>query len=393
MNVPSKDELKTLMQIQGQPCISLFFSTARGGPAMSYNRIQLVNQIREVEQQLPADEHPTGKHKEASQLLAPLYKLLEDQAFWQHPDQSIAVLRSTDIFQVYRLPFGVKEHVIVASHFYLKPLLPLFNDGPFYILAVSQNEIRLLEGTRYSIQAVDVPEQVPESLAQALRYDQPDNQVRYRSSSSDTRQIGGGGGRQAIIFYGQGIGIDEAKDNILRYFQQIDRGLHDLFHNQQVPLVLAGVEYLLPLYRQINTYPYLIEQGIKGNPELLSAETLHERAWSLVEPYVLKDQQAALAIYKEQKQTERASSNISHVVPATYYGQVTDLFVALDKEQWGTFDPTSYSIEIHEERRVGDDDLVDVAATQTLRHGGSVYALEQAHIPGEALVAALFRYA
>lgn len=391
MNVPSRDELKMLVQRQGQLCISLFFSTIRGGPQMPYNRIQLINQLREIEQHFSSGELPPGKREEPSRLLAPLYDLLEDHVFWQHPDQSIALLRSADSFSVYRLPFRVKEHVIIASHFYLKPFLPLLNDGSFSLLALSQNEIRLFEGTRYHIQSVKVPDAVPESLAQTLRDEHSENQVRSYSSSSSGRQMGTGGQR-AAIFYGQGVGIDEAKENIVRYFQQIDRGLHDLLHDQRAPLVVAGVEYLLPLYRQVNTYPHLLDQGIEGNPELLSAETLHERAWSLVEPYVLERQQAALAAYKEHEQTDQASSNISQVVPAAYYGRIGDLFVALDDEQWGRFDPSTYSIEIHEERRTGDDDLLDAAARQTMMHRGSVYALERAHMPDEALVAAVFRY-
>jgi hypothetical protein len=390
MNVPSRDALKRLMQIQRQPCISLFFSTVRGGPEMPQNRLKLVNQIREVEQHFSSDERTLGKREEPSPLLAPLYNLLEVQAFWQHPDQSVAVLRSADSFQAYHLPFSVKERVIIAPHFYLKPLLPLLNDGLFYILALSQNEIRLLEGTRYDIQLVDIPDAVPESLAQALWYEHPENQVRYYSSAAGGGQMGRGG-RRAVIFYGQGIG-EEAKNNLLSYFRQIDRGLHELFHDQQAPLILAGVEYLLPLYRQANTYPHLVAQGIEGNPELLSAEALHAQAWAVVEPSVLKEQQAALAAYQEQKQTDRATSNISQVVPAAYYGRVTDLFVALDDEQWGRFDPATYAIEIHKEPREDDDDLLDVAATQTALHGGSVYALERAYMPDQTLVAALFRY-
>jgi hypothetical protein len=30
--------------------------------------------------------------------------------------------------------------------------------------------------------------------------------------------------------------------------------------------VLAGVEYLLPIYREANTYPHLLAEGIHGNP-------------------------------------------------------------------------------------------------------------------------------
>ena len=40
------------------------------------------------------------------------------------------------------------------------------------------------------------------------------------------------------------MGVDERKDELLRYFQHIDRGLHALLREETAPLVLAGVEYL-----------------------------------------------------------------------------------------------------------------------------------------------------
>lgn len=391
MNVPSKDQIKELMQVREQPCISLFFSTARGGPDMQQNRMKLVNQVREVERRFQSGEVAAGQRNEPAKLLAPIHHLLEDSAFWQHPGDGVAVLRSWDRFHVYCLPFHVKEHIAIASHFYCKPFLTLLNDGPFYILAVSQNEIRLLKGTRYGIQAVAVPDTVPENLAQALRYEDPENQLRYYSSSAGGASPSQGG-RRAVIFYGHGGAADAAKDYLLDYFRQIDKGLHELFHDQHAPLILAGVGYLLPLYRQANTYPHLIEQGVEGNPELLNEKTLHEHAWTVAEPFVLKEQQEALALYRDREQTDQASANISDIVPAAYYGRVTDLFVALDDEQWGSFHPTTYSLEIHETPHTGDDDLLDAAATQTLLHGGSVYALARAHMPGEVSIAALFRY-
>jgi len=68
------------------------------------------------------------------------------------------------------------------------------------------------------------------------------------------------------------------------------------------------------------------------------------------------------------------------------------LFVAIDQELWGNFDPTNNMIHVHKEPRFRDDDLLDEAATQTLLHGGTVYAVEQTKIPGELPVAAVFRY-
>jgi len=63
----------------------------------------------------------------------------------------MAVFCSPNHFHVYHLPFHVTEQVVVATHFSLKPLLPVLNDGRFFVLALSQNERRLVEGTRYSM--------------------------------------------------------------------------------------------------------------------------------------------------------------------------------------------------------------------------------------------------
>ena len=94
--------------------------------------------------------------------------------------------------------------------------------------------------------------------------------------------------------------------------------MHELLREETTPLVLAGVEYLFPIYREANTYPYLLEQGVAGNPDKLKAETLREKAWGIVEPSVLQNQQEAAARYEELATTDRASTNISEIVPAAY---------------------------------------------------------------------------
>ena len=49
------------------------------------------------------------------------------------------------------------------------------------------------------------------------------------------------------------------------------------------PLVLAGVDYLFPIYREANTYPHLLDKGITGSPEELTIKDLHRQSLSLVE--------------------------------------------------------------------------------------------------------------
>jgi release factor family 3 len=384
----SKNELRTLLDKQKGVCASIFLPTRRGGVESQQDELRLRHQIRDAENRLLLENL---RSTQVEKLLEPLTTLLEDGDFWLHTVDGLAIFRSSELFRYYRLPCSFKEQVIVSDHFYLKPLLPfLTNDGRFYVLALSQNEIRLLEGTRYSVHEVELPEAVPESLAEALKYEETENEVWYYSSSSGA--LVGKGGRRAAIFYGQGVGHDDSKDHLLRYFQQIDRGLHELLKDEKAPLVLAGVEYLLPLYRQANTYPYLLDQGVAGNPDKLSSDALHEEAWAVVKPYFQRAQEKIAAQYRDNVGTARTSNNIREIMPAAYYGRVSSLFVAVDQELWGIFDPTSNTIHVHKEPKFRDDDLLDEAATQTLGHSGSVYAMEQAKIPGESLVAAVFRY-
>jgi hypothetical protein len=275
---------------------------------------------------------------------------------------------------------------VVTNRFHIKPLLTLFSgNGRFYLLALSQNEIRLLQGTRFSIGEVEL-EGVPKSIDQALKYDDPEKQLQFHTRTP------GGTGERAAMFHGHGVGTDDAKRNILRYFRQIDKGLHDLLKEEQAPLVLAGVEYIFPIYRQANTYPYLVDEGVTGSPDELSAKELHSRTWSVVEPLFLKAQDEAAARYKQLTGTGLASNDLKAIVPSAYHGRVESLFVPVGIQQWGTFDSDANMVYLHQDAEPDDEDLLDLAAIQTLLHGGTVYAVKPEEVPDGAVLAAVFRY-
>jgi len=47
---------------------------------------------------------------------------------------------------------------------------------------------------------------------------------------------------------------------------------------------------------------------------------------------------------------------------------------------------------VHETEEPGDEDLLDVAAIQTVLNSGTVYAVKAEEVPGGGPAAALFRY-
>ena len=386
--IPTKSELQILMEPQHGPCISLFLPTERAGVETRQNFLRLSYLIREAESHLLLNNLPAQQRE---LLLKPIRTLLDCEPLWLHPSDVLAAFRSQDFFRTYWLPGHYREQVIVTGHLYLKPLLPLLTgDGRFYLLALSHNHVRLLEGTRYSASEVALPEGVPGNLAEAMRYSEPDNQLQYHSSSSGA--LIGKGGRQATVFHGQGIGTDDEQGQLLRFFQQIDRGLHPLFAHEQAPLILAGVAYLFPLYREANTYAHLLKEGVPGNPDRTSLETLHEQGWAIAAPFFLRRHQEETARYKEYAATGRALHSLRSIIPAAYDGRIESLFLRADQEQWGTFNPATRALHVHLPPRFNDDDLLDIAATQTLLHGGSVYVVERADMPDEGPLAAVLRY-
>lgn len=379
MELLSRAELEQLIEEPEGLCVSIFLPTHRAGAQTQQDPIRLRNLLREAEEQLLAKEL---RAPEAEELLGPARELLDDSVFWQHQSDGLAVFLSPGVFRYYRLPLNFEDLVVVADRYYLKPLLPLLTgDGQFYVLALSQNEVRLLRATRHNVSEVEL-EDVPESLADTLRYDDQEKQLQFHTGTA-----GGRSGRAAIF---HGHEPDDPKVDILRYFRQIDRGVRELLKGSHAPLVLAGVDYLLPIYREASRYPHTIDEGVTGNPESLRSEELHERAWDAVRPRFSEAQQNAAARYRHLAGTGQTSRDVREIVAAAYYGRVETLFAASGAQHRGVFDPDTGEVDLHEAPESGD--LLEFAAIQTILHHGTVYVTNPENMPADADAVSVFRY-
>jgi hypothetical protein len=388
MDILTRAELEQLMRKEQQGCVSIYMPTHRTGIDAQQDPIRLRNLLREAEKQLSAQN--IGR-REVQNMLEPASKFLQDSYFWQHQSDGLAIFITFNRVRRYRLPLNFEEFVVVMDRFYIKQLLPLFTgDGQFYILALSQNEVRLLNGTRYSVSEVDIG-QVGGSLAEAIP--SVNHQISLQLHTSGPS--GGVSGSGSVTIHGQGGGSEEsAKKELLRYFRLIADGLKEFLQGNQAPLVLAGVEYLLPIYKEANTYPNLVDTVIKGNPDLLSADELHKSAWEIIGPIFQAAKEAAFAHYQQLAghARERVADTLEKIVPAAYHGQVETLFVAAGEQKWGILNPVTSEIELHDQMESGDEPLLDLASVHTYLKGGTVYAVESQVVPGGASAAAVLRY-
>ena len=359
-------------------CISIYMPAEKAGAETRKNPIRFKNLIREAEEKV-AELNETDRLKDP---LESAKAYIDNYDFWQHQDYGLAFFINSEGIKYYRLPRNFEESVRVSDRFYLKPLLPvLTNDNKFYLLALSQNEVRFFLGSHYSINQIKLPDDVPASLAEALKYDDPEKQQQYHT--------GDAGG--SPIYHGQGVGTTDNKDEIQRFFQQIDASLTSVLQEETTPLILASVEFLLPIYHEANSYNNLLEQGITGNPENVEISDLHQQAWSIVRPHLENAKQSAMEQYQQLSSTGEASSQVEAIVVGAANGQVDTLFVTPDAECWGKFDRQANKAEVTQTED-NSIDLIDFAVTQTYLQGGSVYTIEQSAMPEAQMAIAIFRY-
>ena len=317
METLALDQIKGLAEQTQSPSISIFLPTHRAGEDTQQDPIRFKTLLREAELRLL--DKGMGP-REVSALLQPAQALLDEAYFWQHQREGLAVFIAPDDFHYYHLPFRVEELLVIARSYYATPVLPLFtNNGHYYILAISQNEVRLFEGTRYSVGQIDLPDGTPESLDEALKSDDPEKQLQFHSGTSQgTSQ----GGVRSSMFHGQGPGDEEQEDTIERYLNLVDAALKEIFREKQEPLILAGVDYLLPIYHKVSEYANIMKEGITGSHEHLRPEELQEQAWPIVEPYFRQEMETVVEQYRQLAATGKATDSIEEIVTAAFYGRV-----------------------------------------------------------------------
>jgi hypothetical protein len=380
IDVISTQTLRVLAELHGDHCVSIYLPTHPSGGKTAEDPIRLKNLTAHAAAELRSVGCDAD---DVDDVLSAVTSLQDNQTFWARQGHGLAVFATRERTWTYRLPAPVDELVVVADRLHIKPLLPGVSSGDsFYVLALSQNVIRLLHGSRYSVNELALDE-IPESLASALRFDDREPQLQSHSA------LRTGTGHVAATFHGQGVGKDTRGADLDRFLAAVDAGVCKLV-DDRAPLVLAGVEHVVARYRKLTRHPRVVHGKITGNPEWLRADELHDRAWPLVQP--LFDAAQREARERILDGSERMRTTLTDVVWAARDGRIRSLFVPLGVQRWGHLGAGPDDFVEHEDRRPGDRDLFDAAALDTLLTGGNVFAVAPEDLPGPGPLAAELRY-
>jgi hypothetical protein len=358
VDLATADELKELVEERADACVSIYLPT------------HAVTQHTDVDRLEQLRSHGLDKARKAS-LEEQLRDLGDAYEFWRFQSSSLAVLATPDRLRTFRLPSCLQPAAEVSDRFHLKPMIRAVSfPNVAFVLALSENAARLIEVTPDGpAEEVEVPD-MPASLAQVI------STTSGRTPISPPRT--GGEGQKILM---------------RKYAREVDRALRPILSGRDIPLILACVEELAPIYRSVNSSPHLTEEVIGGNVEHLSARELAEGAREVLRRHNAQWVAALRERFESWRGHGRASSDVAQIGRAVSAGAVHMLMFDIDGAVYGPVDEQTGVLHLEYEASASIYDIIDKLMGRTIQYGGRAIGVRSGDLPDpNSPAAALLRY-
>ena len=379
MNSLALDYPAVLLRNEETPCLSLYQPTHRKHPDNVQDPIRFRNLVKEMEASLRL-KYPK---REVAPLLEPFEALANNEAFWNHAADGLAVLSAPGMFRAYRLQRPVLELVVVADSFHTTPLMRITQSADRYqILGLSRNSFTLYEGNRDSLQQVPAWGEAAQTSDAMLNKDADSREGAHRSY--------GPSGDSA--WHGTDVKQAAGDRDIEQFFRAVDEAVMQR-HGQSggMGLILAALPEHHNLFRSVSKNPLLLKEAIDVNPDAMPLDTLRERAWELIQPYYLERLTGLLDAYGAAAAKDQGSDALANIAKAAVAGRVATLLIEADKMVPGKIDATGKVSP----GQLGDpevDDLLDDLGELVLKAGGDVVIVPTERMPTATGAAAVYRF-
>ncbi len=379
-----EDRATGLLDDCDPPCLSLYQPTHRRHPENQQDPIRFGNLVRTLEESLRS-EYPI---EQSRPLLEPFLALADDRDFWNHTLDGLAVLGSKGVFRVYKLQRPVAELAVVADSFHTKPLVHIFQSADrYHVLGLNRQEIKLFEGNRDALDEVQLHQDVPRTITEALGEE-------LTESHQTVASYGGLGDGHSPMHHGHGGKGPEEDIDTERFFRAVDRGILEHYSQPSgLPLILAALPEYHHMFHNVSANPSLIDESIDVYPDALSStDELRQRAWQLMEPRYLERLAALVEEFGNAEPEGLADDDLAQVAKAVVSGRVATLLIEDGREIPGRINPATGDIERGDLAQPNVDDLLDDLGTLALNMGGQVIVVPATRMPSETGIAAIYRY-
>jgi Bacterial archaeo-eukaryotic release factor family 11 len=367
-DIPTRSAVERLVTTRDPFCISIYIPTNPVTQDAQANRIELKNLVADAVEQLQTTQADRGAVTDVRESLD---DLVGDDDFWGEQARSLAVFASPTGLRTFRLPNRLTSVVEVADRFYIKPLLRAvtFPQAAF-VLALAAGSVRLVEimrdGPPFTVDVPDLPADAASAAGKAS--------IADRSPSARLQ------------------GSEGQKIRLRQFARKVDQALRGVITGLELPLILAATEPLDSIYRSVNSYPHLVETGLRGSPEGATDEELAAGARTILDEVYASELSAIRDRFELRFSHGRASTDLTTVARAATYGAIDTLLVDIDEKLPGRVDEETGAVTFAEDD-ASSYGVVDEIARRVLLSGGRVLAVRGPDVPGGGPFAAILRYA
>ncbi|PKP32222.1 MAG: hypothetical protein CVT99_05625 [Bacteroidetes bacterium HGW-Bacteroidetes-16] len=384
MELLTKELIEELLSADQSPCLSIYLPTHQKHPENLQDIILFKNLVQQLEESL-MQKYSSG---EVQKHLEPVQALVDNDHIWNHTLDGLAVFSAKGLFKVVRLHKSVEALAMVADSFHTKPLRQYLQSvDHFHLLGLTLHDIRLFEGNRHSLTEVELTDDTPKTITEALG-----DELTEKHSTVDS--YGGTGGSSTAMHHGHGGKKEETEKDAERFFRMVAGAIYEHYSKPSGwPLILAALPEHHNLFQRVNKNPLLLSKGIAINPSSVSPDKLAKMAWEIMEPEYNLKLDSTVARFEQARANGKGSDDYKEVAVAAVEGRVDTLLVEADR-----IIPVRITNLVTGNTQKKDlinprvDDLLDDMGELVIKMGGQLMVLPTEKMPSETGLAAIFRY-
>lgn len=277
--------------------------------------------------------------------------------------RSVGIFASETGIELFALTTTPSPWVGVADRFLIGPLLEaaLSLVPPVFVLALSEDEVRLIDVTAHPAATLEVPG-LPHDFESTLALDLTGD----RESLSHLRTS------------------EDPKGRLRQYAQAVDRAVQPVLRRAGALLVIAAAEPLASIYRSTTSHPLVASSAIAGNHDGDSIPRFADLAAPIIESHRRTTLEAHLARFAELPARSHVLAGLDEIADAARDHAIDTLFVDVDRR-----------LPVPGEAFDGRTtiDRVDEIIRHALADDTTIVPVRASDLPTSDPVAAVLRYA
>jgi hypothetical protein len=360
----NRHDVLLLQQISGHPALTITLPTSRTFPENRQDRIRVRNLAAQAADRLLGE---FGK-REIEPLLARLDQLV-DGLEYRHTLDGLALFVNRDFARAYKLPFRLKERVIVGENFFTRDLIFAVNRTPrYWTLVLTEKPSRLFEATR-------------DDLVEILGGGFP---LVHEGPGGEQPLPGGFGVRKSAY----------RDERHRQFFRQVDSALKPFMTDDPLPLAVVGVDRFLAFFNEVSEHKDAILITLTGSHSRTTAHKLGQLVWPLVKAGLAEQRTMRLEELNRAIGERRFASTVGEVWRMANQGRGRVLLVEEDFHFPGRLDESGvHLLPAADPTAPGViEDAVDEIIETVLSKQGQVVFVENGQLAAHQRIALTLRY-